>query len=153
VARQVAAPILFDAFQRIGIEPELSPPPAGAILARTASLPAPLRHIRRDIAKTESAAARAPLTIAFPPDGAVLDIAAHQTAIREAATGEAATIPVKALGGVAPLTWLVDGGVAGGPTARRDGHVVAPGRGFMRLTVVDATGASAAVTVRLVSGP
>jgi penicillin-binding protein 1C len=149
VARQVAAPILFDAFQRIGVEPDASHPPPGAILARTAALPAPLRHIRRDIAKTESAAARAALSIAFPPDGAVLDLAASGGG-GEGPAHASRMLAVKALGGVAPLTWLVDGAVAGPPTPRRDAHLAAPGAGFVRLTVLDAAGASAAVTVRLV---
>ncbi len=140
VARQVAAPILFDAFARIGIEPDLSPPPREALAARSvADLPAPLRHIRQDIPKTQSAAARPALRIAFPPEGAVVELA-------DPAKPE---ILVKALGGAAPLTWLIDGLPAAEGLARREATLTAPGRGFVRLTVIDATGASDGVHVRL----
>ncbi len=140
VARQVAAPLLFEAFQRIGLEAGPSPPPPGALIARTAELPQPLRHLRRDIAKTESAAARAPLRIAFPPDGAVVDLAG--------AGGERA-LSVKALGGASPLTWLIDGAPAAMNEWRREASLPASGAGFTRLSVIDATGASASVTIRL----
>lgn len=140
VARQVAAPILFDAFARIGLEPETAPPPPDAIMGRTATLPPPLRHIRRDIAKTESASARAPLRIAFPPDGAVVDLAG---------LGDGRELSVKALGGAAPLTWLIDGAPVAQGLARREATLPTRGAGFARLSVIDAAGASDSVVVRL----
>ncbi len=141
VARQAAAPVLFDAFARVGLEPDLSPPPREALSARTAALPPPLRHIRRDIAKTESASARAALRIAFPPDGSVIDLAAAPDGGRE--------LTVKALGGVAPLTWLIDGRPVAEGVARREAAVPTQGAGFARLSVIDASGASDSVRVRL----
>ncbi len=138
VARQVAAPILFDAFARIGMEPDVAPAPAGAIVARTSQLPPPLRHIRRDIAKTESASARLSLRIAFPPDGAVVDLA-----------GAERVLSVKALGGTAPLTWLIDGAPVAQGLNRRDATLPATGVGFARVSVIDASGASDSVMVRL----
>ncbi len=140
VARQVAAPILFDAFARIGLEPDTAPAPADAIVARTAQLPPPLRHIRRDIAKTESASSRPALRIAFPPDGAVVDLAGGGTN-RE--------LSVKALGGTAPLTWLIDGAPVAQGIIRRDATLPASGAGFARVSVIDASGASDSVMVRL----
>jgi penicillin-binding protein 1C len=48
IGRQAAAPVLFDAFARLGSAHEFAPPPAGVIVSRTASLPPPLRHLRKD---------------------------------------------------------------------------------------------------------
>ncbi|MGL4438574.1 MAG: penicillin-binding protein 1C, partial [Bosea sp. (in: a-proteobacteria)] len=138
VARQVAAPILFDAFARIGMEPDVTPAPRDAIAARNSTLPAPLRHLRRDIAKTMSASARPALRIAFPPDGAVVDLA-----------GEDRALSVKALGGTAPLTWLIDGAPVAQGVLRRDATLSAAGAGFARVSVIDASGASDSVMVRL----
>jgi penicillin-binding protein 1C len=139
VARQVAAPVLFDAFARIGMEPDTAPPPRDAIAGRNASLPAPLRHLRRDIPKTMSASVRGPIRIAFPPDGAVVDLAGG--GLRE--------LTVKALGGVAPMTWLIDGTPVAQNVSRRDATLPAAGSGFARVSVIDASGASDSVTVRL----
>jgi penicillin-binding protein 1C len=139
VARQVAAPILFDAFARIGTEPDTRPAPREALMARNATLPPPLRHLRHDIAKTVSAAQPQRLRIAFPPDGAAVEL--------NRAEG-LAELQVKALGGVQPLTWLLDGApVASGP--RREATLPTNGAGFARLSVIDANGASDSVRVRL----
>lgn len=138
VARQVAAPILFDAFARIGVEPDVSPAPRDAIVARNSTLPAPLRHLRRDIAKTMSTSVRPALRIAFPPDGAVVDLSASDRALS-----------VKALGGTAPLTWLIDGAPVAQGVIRRDATLPASGAGFARVSVIDASGASDSVMVRL----
>jgi penicillin-binding protein 1C len=143
VARQVAAPILFDAFARIGTEPDQTSPPAGALQARNASLPMALRHLRRDIPKTVSAAFKQPLRIAFPPDGARLDIG--QVEASEPATG----IALKALGGVTPLTWMVDGVPVTQAELRRESQWRPSGIGFVRLSVIDATGATDSVRIRL----
>ncbi len=48
VGRQVAAPILFDAFARYGGEPEPILAPPNALFATSATLPPPLRRLRRD---------------------------------------------------------------------------------------------------------
>ena len=74
VGRAVAAPILFDAFSRFGGEPEPVAQPRDALVATSAALPPPLRHIRRDAPKTLAAADAAPLKIAYPPDGARIDL-------------------------------------------------------------------------------
>lgn len=138
VSRQTAAPLLFEAFERIGIEVDDRPAPSGTLVARNGQLPPPLRHLRQDIAKTETASARSPLRIAFPPDGAVLDRA-----------GTSPDIAVKAMGGVAPLTWLIDGSPAQAGQLRRETQLPVHGTGFTRVSVIDATGASASVVVRL----
>ncbi len=142
VARQMAAPLLFDAFARIGIEPDTSPAPREALIARSSTLPPPLRHVRRDVPKTIAATARAPLRIAFPPDGAQLDMAAST---------ERDPLPLKAHGGVMPLTWLVDNVPVVQGERRRESHWLPEGAGFARISVMDATGATDSVQVRLQS--
>jgi penicillin-binding protein 1C len=141
VARQMAAPLLFDAFARIGMEPDISPPPREALMARSSTLPPPLRHVRRDVPKTIAATARAPLRIAFPPDGAQLDLTGEKPA-RD-------PLPLKANGGVMPLTWLVDNLPVAQGERRRQSHWLPQGAGFARISVIDATGAVDSVQVRL----
>ena len=143
VGRVVAAPILFDAFARFGGEPDPVPMPRDALVTTTAGLPPPLRHIRRDIPKTLSAALGGALKIAYPPDGARIDLG-----LSEPEPAPSASLALKAFGGVPPLTWMVDGlPVAGG--ARRQSAWAPEGAGFARISVMDATGASDSVVVRL----
>jgi penicillin-binding protein 1C len=141
--RTAAAPILFDAHRRVGGDGEPIPAPPGVIRSTSAGLPPPLRHLRRDVPKTLEAASRVRLEITFPPDGARLDLGL--------AGGRVADGPVslQAHGGVPPVTWLVDGRPLGPPELRRDRLWTPDGGGFARLSVIDATGASASVRVRL----
>ncbi|MCE1237377.1 MAG: penicillin-binding protein 1C [Hyphomicrobiales bacterium] len=143
VGRLVAAPLLFDAWQRLGIEPEGIPKPRGVLQATSASLPPPLRHLRRDVPKTLAAAARPRLEITFPPDGARLDLGLAS------GVETADPLSLEAHGGVPPLTWLVDGRPVATADGRRRSLWRPTGRGFSRLSVIDATGASASVEVRL----
>jgi penicillin-binding protein 1C len=84
---------------------------------------------------------RAP-RIQFPLNGSRLDVTAE---------GEAKMSPlaVKVSGGVPPMTVLVNGLSAGELDGRRQRFVEPPGPGFVRLTVMDATGAADTVVVRL----
>ncbi|KQP10906.1 penicillin-binding protein 1C [Methylobacterium sp. Leaf99] len=146
VGRVVAAPILFDAFARFGGEPEAVPQPADALVTTTAGLPPPLRHIRRDVPKSVAAALSATLKIAYPPDGARIDLGLAGTDLAGGAPDVG--LALKALGGVPPLIWMVDGlPVAGG--ARRHAAWSPVGAGFARISVMDATGASDSVMVRI----
>ncbi len=142
VGRTVAAPILFDAFARLGIDPHPFPQPPDAIVASTNHLPPPLRHLRQDVPKTVAAIATPALKLAFPPDGARIDLAADSLDGR-------GQLNLKAAGGSPPFTWLVDGAPVTGPLRRREASWQPPGKGFMRISVVDGTGASESVSVRL----
>jgi penicillin-binding protein 1C len=142
VGRAVAAPILFDAFARLGIDPRPFPQPADAIVASTSHLPPPLRHLRQDVPKTVAAMTTPALKLAFPPDGAKIDLAAS------AADGQG-QLNLKVAGGAPPYTWLVDGTPVTGPIRRRETAWQPGGKGFMRISVVDGTGASESVSVRL----
>jgi penicillin-binding protein 1C len=144
VGRMAAAPILFDAFARLGTEPEPIPPPANVLSAAASlSLPPPLRRLQRDGADMQGPA----LKIAYPPDGARIDLglAGEHAEEREPA---GPGLALKALGGVPPLTWLVDGQPVA-QTARRRAEWVPDGAGFVRISVLDATGASDSVSIRL----
>ncbi|WP_248309185.1 penicillin-binding protein 1C [Bosea sp. AK1] len=142
VGRAVAAPILFDAFARLGIDPRPFPQPADAIVASTSHLPPPLRHLRQDVPKTVTAMMTPTLKLAFPPDGARIDLSA-------AALDGNGRLNLKAAGGSPPYTWLVDGTPVTEPQRRRETQWQPPGKGFMRISVIDATGASESVSVRL----
>jgi penicillin-binding protein 1C len=142
VGRAVAAPILFDAFARLPSEPAaLLPPPAGALLATNAQLPPPLRRFAPG--RLAGVGAREKLRILFPPDGARLELATTE--------GKPDAIPLKLSGAVAPLTVLVNGVPA--EFAKQDHPVLRPdGPGFARVTVIDASGASDSIMVRLDEG-
>ncbi|WP_083533622.1 penicillin-binding protein 1C [Bosea sp. WAO] len=143
VGRAVAAPILFDAFARIGHDPRPFLQPPGVIAATSATLPPPLRHLRQDLPKTVAALATPGLKLAFPPEGARIDLAASSP------EGGRPQLGLKVAGGVAPFTWLVDGAPITGPVRRREAAWQPPGKGFVRISVVDAAGASESVSVRL----
>ncbi|WP_436098198.1 penicillin-binding protein 1C [Bosea sp. LjRoot237] len=142
VGRVVAAPILFDAFARIGLDPRPFVQPPGTIAATSAALPPPLRHLRQDVPKTVAALATPGLKLAFPPEGAKIDLAAS-------AVEGAPQLNLKVAGGVAPFTWLVDGAPVIAAVKRREASWQPPGKGFVRISVIDAAGASESVSVRL----
>lgn len=143
VARQVAAPVLFDAFARAGATYEPIVPPANVIISTTAGLPPPLRHLRKDAPKTVAAAAGAQLKIAYPPDGARVDLGLKSD------LQAASALALKAQGGVAPFIWMVNGAPVGSPDLRRQAQWRPDGSGFARVSVIDAKGASDSVVVRL----
>jgi penicillin-binding protein 1C len=143
IGRQAAAPILFDTFERLGREVEIIRPPKGVLSASvTADLPPPLRHLRKDAPKTMAATETAALKIAFPPDGARIDLGLNEGA-------RDARLALKALGGAPPFMWFVNGELVGEADLRREGAWKPDGAGFAHVSVVDGKGASDAVRVRL----
>jgi penicillin-binding protein 1C len=147
IGRQAAAPVLFDAFARLGTAHEFAPPPAGAIVSRTASLPPPLRHLRKDAPKTLAAAGNAQLRIAFPPEGAEVDLGLTRSLAQKPPPG--VRLGLKAEGGVLPLRWIVNGVPLGELDMRRQAAWAPDGAGFVRVSVMDAKGATDSVLVRL----
>ncbi len=140
--RSAAAPILFDAFARTGKSPVALPkPPKGALLASNAKLPLPLRRFRPagDFLRTGS---EQTLRIQFPINGSRIDAYG-------AGDLDASPLPVKVAGGVLPMIMLVNGVAVGDVDSRRQRLVDPPGPGFVRLTVMDATGAADTVVVRI----
>ena len=137
VGRASAAPILFEAFARSGSAPAGLPrAPRGAIFAASNKLPPPLQRFG---ITGPSEAAEAP-RIMFPPDGARLEIAAG---------GQPDPVALKISGGRGPLTVLVNGVPTTAASGRGTLFFQPDGPGFVRLTVMDARGASDSVTVRL----
>ncbi len=138
--RTAAAPILFDAFQRLKADrAPFATAPHAAIRATGSNLPAPLKRFQEpgDVGPA-GAYLDAAVQIAFPPDRAELEVE----------PGESAVI-LKAEGGALPLTWLADGAPLAVDGHRRDVTWQPEGRGFVRLSVIDAQGRVDRVTVRL----
>ena len=143
VGRIAAAPILFEAFQRLGtVRKPLAPAPPGTVIARTNELPAALQRFRPnalpEIASVSQA--EAPPAIAFPPDGARIDLAGES---------QGTAVSLKVYGGTPPFTWLVDGVPVTSGEFRRDTFWEGPARGFARLSVIDAKGQTATARVRV----
>ncbi len=128
----VAAPVLFEVFQRIAPElTPLGPPPPETLIVSTGPLPEPLRKFRGRNAlfeKPEDA-----LTVAFPPDGATL----------EGGKGE---VILKVKNGALPFTVLANGAPVVQQSRMREMTVPLVGKGSATVTVIDAKGASDRVT-------
>jgi penicillin-binding protein 1C len=112
------------------------------LVATNAQLPPPLRRIGRDGSRSVTSSAQtAHLKIAFPPDGARVDLGLVK--------GEQSALALKNLGGTPPFRWLVNGAPTGAPELRRQASWTPDGAGFARVSVIDAKGASDSVLVRL----
>ncbi len=143
--RNTAAPILFRVFQLLPTPggDVLGPAPANVIDTQEAALPDRLRHFDgAGPAVDASGAARLgdrPVAIAFPVDGARLDLPRLPDGFD--------TVPLEAEGGQRPLVWLVNDRPlpAGGPARTVEWRP--DGRGFARITVIDAAGDAASVAV------
>jgi penicillin-binding protein 1C len=139
VGRTAAAPILFDAFARIGQPPApLQRAPQGALFAASHKLPPPLQRFRPDGAAAGSGPA---LRIMYPPNGARIELAASGD--------KPDPLALKIAGGVEPLTVLVNGMPREARGGRQTLLVEPDGPGFVRLTVIDAKGAADSVMVRV----
>jgi penicillin-binding protein 1C len=135
-----AAPILFEAFQRIGANRYPLPPrPAGALARTTANLPPPLRHARVRKAGPV-AAAEGKFRISYPPKGAVVDLGL---------SGGGSPLPliVKLEGGARPYSWLVNGAPVDAPAFRKQLVLAPRSAGYTRVAVVDANGQVARIDV------
>lgn len=130
---EVAAPVLFDVFQRIAPElTPLSPPPPETLIVSTGQLPEPLRKFRGRNAlfeKPEDA-----LAVAFPPDGATLE-------------GGNSEVILKVKNGALPFTVLANGAPVVEQSRMREMVVPLVGKGSATVTVIDAKGASDRVTI------
>ncbi|MEP2532968.1 penicillin-binding protein 1C [Shimia sp.] len=131
----VAAPVLFDMFQRIKpkLDP-LGPPPPETILLANAQLPQPLRQFRGRnalFAPTQNA-----LKLSFPPNGA-----------RLARTGQDLTIKVR--NGQKPYTVLANGAPLATGIRREEIQLPLAEIGASTITVIDAAGQSDRVRIWL----
>jgi len=127
---ELAAPVMFRAFQRLGVPvTPIRPPPAATLLLPNAQLPIPLRRFRPAGDLGEIAALR----LAFPRDGAVIDGPLLVARVEE---------------GVAPFTWLLNGAPFETTVARQ---IELPdlGQGYSTVTVLDGNGQSARATIEI----
>lgn len=130
----LAAPLLFRVFQRISPQTEELPaPPREVLLVSNAELPQPLREFRRRGAARHDPDAP---KLAFPPDGAMLELGA-------------ADLPVRVDRGRPPFTWLLNGAPVLTGQRRAEAFLPGPGPGFADVTVVDADGRSSRASIRL----
>jgi penicillin-binding protein 1C len=137
--RGAAAPLLFDAFARTGQPPApLARAPAGVLFASSARLPPPLRQFRSAAASDASEAA---LRIMYPPNGAQIELTTTD--------GKPDPVVLKVAGGVEPLTVLVNGVPIATESSRRTLFFAPDGPGFVRVTVMDASGAAESVMLRI----
>jgi penicillin-binding protein 1C len=136
--RASAAPILFDAFARSGFTPvPLPQSPKGTIFAVNSKLPPPLQRFNAGAGLREPAERP---RIMFPPDGARLELAGGD---------QPNPVALKIAGGRAPLTVMVNGVPLAAESGRRTLFFRPDGPGFVRVTVMDATGATDSVSVRM----
>lgn len=131
----MAAPVLFQAFERVAGQPTpLPPPPPDTLILGTADLPQALRRFtgRHAAFQPDPDAPK----LSYPPDGARLDL-----------TGT--DLVAKLRDGAAPFTFLTNGTPSLVATRAREVALGRPGQGFVTLTVIDALGRSDKVTVRI----
>jgi len=147
MGRDWAAPLLFAAFDLLpqptgatAMLPPSGPPPAGAIIADNAELPAALRRFEPDDQPLWSGlgAVSGP-KLAFPADGATLELAAPGSGLP--------SLPLEAAGGELPYTWLVNGSVLQAAPYRRQAQWQPDGRGEARITVIDRLGRTASAKI------
>jgi penicillin-binding protein 1C len=143
IGRDAAAPILLKTFALLPADRRADdPPPAGALVTdNTAALPASMRIFRREQAPAPPKdIVVPPPAIAFPPNGTVVQLPP------DAAKDH--TIVLKADGGKAPLTWMVNGQLIGNYDRFQPVIFTPDGEGVARITVVDAQGRSDTSEVR-----
>lgn len=127
--RDAALPILFEAFDLLGLPPE----PARA--------PEQHEDLAPALARLETSGRGDDLSILFPPSGAevlVLDYGADSRGLS-----------LSARGGRAPLSWYAEGRAVGSETTSGRAIWRPSAPGFHDVTVIDADGQTARVRVRI----
>ncbi|WP_444453374.1 penicillin-binding protein 1C [Rhodobacter capsulatus] len=126
---ELAAPVLFELFGRIGeTRAPLPPPPPATLILPNARLPQPLQRFRPRDAAFETVVEGAP-EVTFPPEGAEIETA-----------GQGLTVKLR--GGQPPFTWLANGAPLLVGSRTRETVLALTGPGFVSLTVLDAKGRS-----------
>ncbi len=133
-----AAPVLFEAFGRIG--PRRAPLPAqppGVLVATTSELPLPLRRFRHPNEKVVERDTGP--EIAFPREGVTVDLGIR--------AGDPSPLVIKVRNGAPPFTFFANGVPVGRSPFARDETWQPDGAGFVTLSVIDGAGRSDRVTV------
>ncbi|EDQ32866.1 penicillin-binding protein 1C [Hoeflea phototrophica DFL-43] len=137
-----AAPLLFDAFVRTGIKPVAFPsPPPGLVVRGRGDLPFALRKFGSG-GETGVAVAGAspPPRIVYPPQGA-------RVALNARGSGRLAPLVIKLQGGEGPYRLIANGAPVQRPSSRKTINWTPDGAGASTLTVMDAEGRAASVSV------
>ncbi|WP_090219814.1 penicillin-binding protein 1C [Litoreibacter janthinus] len=130
---ELAAPILFQAFDKIKTASDPLPaPPSDALLIGNAELPQPLQRFTSRAEK--SGVARDHPKVTFPPDGSRV-------------VRMSGVVNVQIRDGVAPFTWLQDGTPILTNSWERQAQLTPSGRGYFRVRVIDAHGRAAGTTI------
>ena len=129
----LAAPVLFEVFQRL--KPALSPlpPPPPETLLEGSALPQNLQRFRSRLAPFDVEGAP---ELAFPPDGARIAL-------------EAGGLSVKLREGQPPFAVLADGHPLRLGERRREFELTGLSKGFLRLSVIDSEGRAVRASVEL----
>ncbi len=155
--RQTALPILLKLFQRLPDEEatRAPPPPDALIAAGNSELPPAMRVLLPNAARLHAATARLASTdgsrrtvLAPPRPPRILYPVANSTLEVSATTGER-TVSLKAEGGTGVLRWLVNGKPLPADRFRADPLWRPEAAGPARLTVIDSTGHSTSIEVRI----
>jgi penicillin-binding protein 1C len=136
---KAAAPILFEAFDRLGPTTPFAAAPTGVIVAANPDLPEPLRRFRHP---NDNRTARDPAPeISFPEDGSDLDLGTS--------AGDGQPLVVKVRNGAPPFTFFANGAPFEQAAFTRQGTWHPDGPGYVTVSVVDAKGRSDQVKVFL----
>ncbi|WP_134016708.1 penicillin-binding protein 1C [Litoreibacter halocynthiae] len=131
--RELAAPLMFQAFDKVKPQSDPLPaPPRDALLLGNAELPRPLQRFTSR--SEQKGVAQDHPKVAFPPDGA-----------RVARRDGAVTVQIR--DGVAPFTWLQNGAPVLTNSWERQAQLVPSGRGYLQVRVIDARGRAAGTTI------
>ncbi|MGL3608618.1 penicillin-binding protein 1C [Rhizobium sp. G187] len=139
---KTAAPVLFEAFAKSGLSGTPLPrAPAGAMRLAASDLPIGLRRFSTAGNGLASTSAREqPPHIIYPPEGSILELG-------KGPDGARLPVVMKMQAGRAPFRWLIDGKPFADITRRRTGEWHPAGTGQSTLTVLDADGRAASVSV------
>lgn len=138
IGLEAAAPVLLQATSLLppAKNQNNAAPPQGISQARGAALPPALQRFSLrttlDVPQRAATLLAPPLRLAFPQNEALVEIAQGAT-----------ELPLRAEGGQRPLRWLVNGEPLMSDSASREASWPITGNGFARITVQDATGATA----------
>ena len=139
---ETAAPLLFEAFARAGLDRVDFPgPPAGIVERSRSALPYALKKYRgRDADVGVVADGSLPPQIVYPPQGA-------RVALGSGGSGPLMPLVIKLQGGSGPYRLIANGEALPKPSRRRVLNWTPDSPGASTLTVMDAEGRAASVSV------
>lgn len=140
--QSTAAPILFEAFTKSGVErTPFKPAPPGALRMTQNELPVTLRRFSQGPwSFTQARLPEPPPQIIYPPADARVELG-------KTAKGNPFPLVMKLQDGRPPFRWLANGRLLSANTRNRTATWQPDGRGYSTLTVIDAGGRAASVNI------